>query len=382
MGIRGSGLATSLTSIMMFLAMAGVVTIDRRFRRYPSVRPLLAYRSGAVLAAVEAWRVIGMLLLFETALFSISGLVMGNIGRNSVAAYAIALQLASITFMIPLGLSQAATVRVGLFYGAREREGIRRAGWTSFFLGTGFMAFTALAMIAIPETLISLFLDRDDPKAAPVFALAVSFLFFAALFQIVDGAQAVAGGMLRGLQDTRIPLILGGIGYWGIGMPLGLWLAFEQGMQGRGVWMGLASGLAFVAVHAALALGEGDARLELAAAPLACIQIFEMQTLAWPAPMKPSFLAAPLERSITRPLMNGPRSLMRTIIDLPVLAWVTRTFEPSGSVLWAAVMADGFIISPEAVRECNAYHEAPPHLAAKHCPVSIEHGCRPLRRRW
>lgn len=247
LGIRGSGLATTLTSLMMFLAMATVVTMDRRFRRYHLFGRIWRIDAAQFMRLVKLGVSIGLLLLFETALFSISGLVMGNIGRDSVAAYAIALQLASIAFMVPLGLSQAATVRVGLFYGAGDLPGIRRAGWTSFFLGTGFMAFTALAMIAAPETLIGLFLDRHDAKAAPVFALAVNFLFYAALFQIVDGAQSVGGGMLRGLQDTRVPLMLGGIGYWGIGMPLGLWLAFEKDWQGSGVWIGLASGLAFVA---------------------------------------------------------------------------------------------------------------------------------------
>ena len=266
MGIQGSGVATSLTSLMMFLAMAGVVTLDQQFRRYHLFGRIWRIDVGQFWRLLKLGASIGMLLLFETALFSVSGLVMGNIGRDSVAAYAITLQIASIAFMIPLGLSQAATVRVGLFYGAGEPDGIRRAGWTSFCLGTGFMACTALIMLAIPDTLIGLFLDQNDSKAEPVYALAVGFLAYAALFQIVDGAQSVAGGMLRGLQDTRIPLILGGIGYWVIGMPLGLWLAFEQGMQGKGLWLGLASGLAFVAVTLLWRWIRVTARPEVAAA--------------------------------------------------------------------------------------------------------------------
>jgi multidrug resistance protein, MATE family len=269
MGVQGSGLATTITSLMMFLAMAGVVTLDRKFRRYHLFGRIWRLDPAQFWRLLKLGASIGMLLLFETALFSISGLVMGNIGRDAVAAYAIALQIASITFMIPLGLSQAATVRVGLFYGAGQPDGIRRAGWTSFCIGTGFMACTALIMLAIPESLIGLFLDRNDQKAAPVHALAVAFLAYAALFQIVDGAQSVAGGMLRGLQDTRIPLILGGIGYWGIGMPLGLWLAFEMGMQGTGIWLGLASGLAFVAVTLMWRWIRVTGRLERAASTLA-----------------------------------------------------------------------------------------------------------------
>ena len=191
---------------------------------------------------------IGMLLVFETALFSVSGLIMGNIGPTSAAAYSIALQLASISFMVPMSLGQAATVRVGLAYGARDAQGIRLAGWVSFWLSTFFMTAMALLFVVMPQTLIGIFIDRNDSAAAPVFTLAVSFLAYAALFQIVDGVQAVGGGMLRGLQDTRMPLILGGIGYWLIGMPLGLALAFPGGLEGRGIWLGLAAGLAFVAV--------------------------------------------------------------------------------------------------------------------------------------
>ena len=110
------------------------------------------------------------------------------------------------------------------------------------------MVFTSLVMLLFPTQLIDLFLDNANPESSAVRILAISFLGYAALFQVVDGVQAVAGGMLRGLQDTKVPLVVGGIGYWLVGMPVGLLLAFTYNLKGAGMWMGLAAGLAFVAV--------------------------------------------------------------------------------------------------------------------------------------
>jgi MATE family multidrug resistance protein len=175
-------------------------------------------------------------------------MLMGLIDTASVAAHAIALQVASVTFMVPLGLAQAATVRVGIGYGRRDFALIRRAGWTSFVMGTGFMAAMAVLMWLSPELLISLFIDRDAAINAEVVRLAVSFLAIAALFQIVDGAQVVGAGMLRGLHDTSMPMLFAAFGYWVVGIGVGAWLAFSQGWNGVGIWVGLATGLGIVAV--------------------------------------------------------------------------------------------------------------------------------------
>src|SRR5690606_35820909 len=173
---------------------------------------------------------------------------MALINAASIAAYAIAIQLASLSFMIPLGLGQAVTVRVGRAHGAGDGEAITRAGWTAYVMGVGFMAVMAAIMILFPYKLISAFVELDAPENAEVVRLAATFLAFAGLFQIVDGAQAVAGGMLRGLHDTTVPMIYALIGYWGVGLPLGALLAFPVGLEGRGIWMGLSAGLAVVAV--------------------------------------------------------------------------------------------------------------------------------------
>ena len=179
---------------------------------------------------------------------------MGRIGADELAAHAIALQIASVCFMVPFGLGQAVTVRVGRAFGAQDREGVTRAGWTAFALGVGFMGFTALLMLIAPHLLISAFLDMNDPKNLPVIGYAASFLMLAAFFQLADGAQAVGSGMLRGLQDTRVPMVYAAIGYWGIGLPLGVWLAFGAGFRGVGIWIGLATGLGVVAGADAVAL--------------------------------------------------------------------------------------------------------------------------------
>ena len=248
LGLPGSGWATTLSSILMFVGLAAVVTLEPKFRRYrlfgrfwradwPRWRTLLSL--GLPIAG---------LLTFEVSIFNIASFMMGLIDTPSIAAYAIAIQIASIAFMVPMGLGQAATVRVGIAAGARDPLSITRAGWTAFVLGVGFMGVTASLMVLAPYPLIGAFIDLDDPANAQVIALSVTFLAFAGLFQIVDGAQAVAGGMLRGLHDTTWPMVFAAIGYWGVGLPLGIYLAFPGGLKGAGIWIGLSAGLAVVAV--------------------------------------------------------------------------------------------------------------------------------------
>lgn len=248
LGIAGSGIATTLSTTLMFAGLSAVVLLDRRFRRYRLFgrfwradwpRFWLLLRLGLPIAGI---------LTFEVSIFNAAVFLMGLIDKVSLAAHAIAIQIASITFMVPMGLGQAVTVRVGRAYGARDAEGVRRAGWTAFVTGTGFMALMALTMILFPHTLIGAFIDLRDPANAAVVEMAVIFLAFAALFQIVDGAQALAGGMLRGLHDTKLPMVYAAFGYWGVGLPLGVLLAFRFGLDGVGIWIGLSAGLAIVAV--------------------------------------------------------------------------------------------------------------------------------------
>lgn len=248
LGLQGAGLGSVLTGVFMLSALGLVVSLDRRFRRYH----IFGHFWRADWARYrDIWRLglpIGMTLAFEVLVFNAAVLLMGLFGASALAAHSIALQIAAITFMIPLGFSQAVTVRVGLAYGAGDRGAITRAGWTPFVMGVAFMALMALVMILFPEFLIGVFLDAGKPENADVIRLAVSFLAIAALFQVFDGAQVIAAGMLRGLQDTRVPMIYAAIGYWLIGLSAGVALAFPVGLEGTGIWLGLAAGLAAVSL--------------------------------------------------------------------------------------------------------------------------------------
>lgn len=247
MGLFGGGLASSIVWGLLALALAAVLMTDRQFRRFHLFgrwwRPDWPRFGRLWLLGLP----IGLAMGFEGGVFSAAAYLMGLISADAVAAHAVALQIAALSFMVPWGMAQAATVRVGLALGRGDRAGIARAGWSAWGMGTAFMALMALVIWAIPRPLITLFLD-DTLANAEVIALGVSFLAIAAIFQVVDGAQVVGAGILRGLHDTRVPMIFTFVGYWLVGIGAGVWLAFSAGWGGVGIWTGLALGLAIVAV--------------------------------------------------------------------------------------------------------------------------------------
>ena len=184
----------------------------------------------------------------EIGLFSAASVLMGLLGTNELAAHAVALQCASMTFMVPLGLSQATTVRVGLAFGAGSPEGVRKAGWTSLGLTLCFMSATCLLFLLVPHAVVGLFLDASAPQNQVALGLAATYLGVAGVFQLVDGTQVIAAAALRGLSDTKMPMILALGGYWACGLPIAYLCGFTLGLRGFGVWLGLAAGLAIVAV--------------------------------------------------------------------------------------------------------------------------------------
>jgi multidrug resistance protein, MATE family len=252
LGLVGGGLGSTLTWLMMCGALAAVVFLDRQFRRFHLFGNWWRFDGQRIVAMIKLGWPIGLTMALEMGVFALAAFFMGWIGAPAVAAHAVALQLAALTFMVPLGLGQAATVRVGLALGRRDEAGIARAGWTAWVMGVAFMGAMAVVMWGIPRWLVTLFLT-DVPANAVTIALAVSFLRVAAAFQLVDGAQVIGAGMLRGLHDTRWPLLFALVGYWVVGLGIGAWLAFGRDWQGVGIWVGLASGLAAVA---ALMLGR------------------------------------------------------------------------------------------------------------------------------
>lgn len=246
LGIVGSGIASAVTTFLMFVGMVLVVTLDRRFRRYHVLGRFWRADWSRFKAIWALGLPIGAIIAFETTVFNAAAFLMGWLGEAELAAHAIAIQVVAIAFMTPLGIAQAATVRVGLAFGASDPLAATRAGWSAFILGTGFMVVTASLMYTIPKALIGLFLDTSQESNALVVLFAAQFLIVAAIFQIVDAAQVLAAGMLRGLHDTRIPMLYAAMGYWGIGLPLSYYLSQFTDWRGLGVWIGLAAGLAAV----------------------------------------------------------------------------------------------------------------------------------------
>jgi len=246
--LRGAATATLITNIVMFLAMLTYVLRHRRFKRFNILMRFWKPDWGHFRAIFAVGTPIALTILAEVGMFTAAALLMGRIGIDEVAAHAIALQCASMAFMVPMGLGIAATVRVGTAYGRKDREGIRKAGWMALMLGTGFMVVSCLAFLLLGGPIVSIFLNPDVEANANAIGLAVSFLAVAGIFQLVDGAQVTAAHALRGLSDTKIPMVLAIVGYWMIGLPISYILGFVLDWRGIGIWSGLAVGLAFVAI--------------------------------------------------------------------------------------------------------------------------------------
>ena len=242
----GLGLATTIVQATMFFALLAVVLTDRRWRRY---RLLARFWRADWPRLREVWTVglpIGLTKLAESGLFAASGFLVGLIGVDALAGHAVAIQYTAISFMVPFGVAQAATVRVGLAIGRGDVEGARRAGRVAMVVGVLVVVPMALAFVTLGRPLAMLFLDADDSHGAASIELAVGFLAMAGLFQLADGGQAVAAGALRGFKDTRVPMVIAIVGYWVFGIGGAVVLAFPLGLGGVGVWGGLALGLAVV----------------------------------------------------------------------------------------------------------------------------------------
>lgn len=247
LGLRGSALASVITSLAMVAAYAVVMTTDRRLRRFH----LWGRWWRPEWTRLKQMLVIGLpiagTIIAEAGLFSGAAFLMGRIGEAELAGHTIALQIAAIAFQVPFGVGQAATIRVGIAFGAGNRAWIGRAGNVGIALGIGFMVVTALLIWAFPSTILRIYVDPDAPANAAMVAFALQYLLVAAAFQLFDGAQAVAAGALRGLQDTRVPMLIAVFGYWLPGFGLAVGLGFFTPLSGVGVWLGLAAGLVIVA---------------------------------------------------------------------------------------------------------------------------------------
>ncbi len=246
--LRGAAIATLTTNIVMFLTMLFYVIRHRRFGRFHILIRFWKPDWRHFRAIFALGTPIALTILAEVGMFTAAALLMGRIGIDEVAAHAIALQCASMAFMVPMGLGIAATVRVGTAYGRRDQEGIRKAGWMSLMLGTSFMVVSCLAFLLFGYPIASFFLNPEIEANANAIGLAVSFLAVAGIFQLVDGAQVTAAHALRGLSDTKVPMVLAIVGYWMIGLPTSYVLGLVLDWRGVGIWIGLAAGLSFAAI--------------------------------------------------------------------------------------------------------------------------------------
>lgn len=246
----GAGIASVFSSLATMVLLFAYASLHRKLKRYYIFGRIWRSDWPVFFQILRLGWPISITIVAEAGLFSASAILMGWLGTIPLAAHGIAVQIASLTFMVPVGLSQAAMTRVGLAAGRNDRQAVGRAGWTALAITLCFMGFFAVIFWIMPETLVSLYLDLDNPQSAAVLAFASTYLAVAAIFQIVDGGQIIGVNNLRGLGDTTVPLIYALVGYWVIGISLSLGLGFSAGLDGVGIWCGLAAGLATVAVLA------------------------------------------------------------------------------------------------------------------------------------
>jgi MATE family multidrug resistance protein len=266
LGLTGAAIATIITALFSLGAYIIAIRIDPALHRYRIFVRVFApdWQRFALLLKIGV--PIALTVTAEAGIFGAAAFMMGNFGAAQLAGHTVALQLAALAFQVPFGVGQAAAIRVGYFYGARDRQGIARAGWVALAIGTGFMALTASTMVLAPELLLSIYVDPADMANAALVGFALQYLLLAAIFQLADGVQAVAAGALRGLQDTAVPMWIAIFSYWVPGIGLAVGLGFFTTLEGTGVWIGLATGLFFAAVLLIRRWGARD-RLGLTGVP-------------------------------------------------------------------------------------------------------------------
>ena len=247
MGLDGSAVSSVITACVMFAAYAVAIRSDRRMRRYDLLGRWWRPEWSRLREIVRIGLPIALIILAEGGLFSSAAFLMGLIGEAELAGHTIALQVAALAFQVPFGIGQAATIRVGYHFGAGDPAGIGRAGRAALGVALAYMVLPAGLMVLVPRFVLGFYVDPQAPANAAMVGFAVRYLVVAAAFQLFDGAQAVLSGALRGLQDTRVPLLIALAGYWLFGFATSVTLGFLTPLSGLGVWFGLAVGLVVVA---------------------------------------------------------------------------------------------------------------------------------------
>ncbi len=265
LGVRGSGLATGIARVVMLVALFALVRWFDLHRDAWVPWSREAFSPHGLRALLALGMPVGLTLGLEMWAFAASGLFAGWLGADALAAHTIVLKVASLSYMVPLGISIASATRVGNLIGARDPHGARQAAFVALALGGGVMLVFATVFIGLRHAIPALFLPQD---AGTVLALAAGIMPIAGAFQLFDGLQGVGGGVLRGMGATRPAALFNFVGYYVLGLPLGLWLAFRGPRFGlAGLWVGLALGLGAVAVASVLFIWRGGHALARGALP-------------------------------------------------------------------------------------------------------------------
>jgi len=250
LGLEGSGWATTIVRWSMLLMLAGWTVW--RWDPHPFAGASWRLDRGRVARIAAIGAPIGAQMGLEVGLFAFAAVMMGWLGAVELAAHQVTINIAATTFMVALGVSMAGSIRVGQHIGARHPDRMRQAITSTYVLSTGFMGLCALVFVVVPGLLIRLYTPVPE-----IIELGSRLLLIAALFQVFDGAQVAGISVLRGAADTAVPMVIAGLGYWGLGLPVSFLLGFRVGAGPEGIWLGLTVGLAAVAV----ALGVRVARL-------------------------------------------------------------------------------------------------------------------------
>ncbi|GGD44056.1 MATE family efflux transporter [Sinisalibacter lacisalsi] len=246
LGIKGAAIASLGVQVISVAAL--VLYAVRRFPTHDLFARLWRPDREALGEVTAMGSHVGLTVLAEVGMFSAAGLLVGLLGTVPLAAHGIVLQITSLAFMVPLGLSNAATVRAGRAFGRRDGPALRQGAAAALTLGVGWAGLAVIAFVALPEVLIGLYIEPGEPLRAEILATGRGLLLIAALFQLADSTQVIAVSLLRGMQDTRVPMLIAAASYWLVGMTSGWFLGFVIGLGAAGVWLGLLAGLGTAAV--------------------------------------------------------------------------------------------------------------------------------------
>ncbi|PPU09721.1 MATE family efflux transporter [Xanthomonas arboricola] len=261
-GAQGLGMASAITMWVQASVFALYLWRSRRFAHLQLFAHFEGPRWRAIGDLLRTGLPIGITVLMEGGLFIVTALLIGRLGSTEAAAHQIAINVAQLCFMIPMGVAEATTVRVGHAVGRGDPLGMRRAAWAGYAIVLGTQALSASVLLLGHDAIVSVYTDD-----AAVAALASVLLLFAATFQFPDGIQVLSSGALRGLKDTRVPMFLAMFSYWGVGMPIGAGLGLGLGWGPQGMWIGLILGLTVASVLMGLRFRQTSRRLTAGAAP-------------------------------------------------------------------------------------------------------------------